>query len=151
MSDGENEFSPDPIYDQFPSGASLGYGPDQGYATIKGLNDPELFTDAARENPAIQEFLAAPFSVSFVQFKSSTREAEYFIHKPHLVMRGEVKGVTGSVEGFPADEPRIGTFVINHDATLAKSIMRALVIEDGAQCGAMIHKDPNDPPTTTPA
>lgn len=137
------------LYDLFPSGESLGFGPDQGFNTIKRLNDPELFTDAARQDPAVQEFLNAPFSVSYVQFKSSTSEAEYFIHKPHRVMGGHVDGVVGSVDGFPAEEPRIGTFVINHDATLAKSIMRALVMEDGAQAGAMIHKQPE--PDEAPA
>ena len=147
-SNGTTRPSEDDLYDMFPTGESLGFGPDQGFSTIERLNDPDLFTDAAKEHPAIREFLLAPFSVSFVQFKSSTREAEYFIHKPHRVMGGHVEGVVGSVDRFPSEEPRIGTFVINHDATLAKSIMRALVIEDGAQSGAMIHKqtEPDDSP-----
>jgi hypothetical protein len=137
-----DEFDPDDLYDQFPDGASQGYGPDQGFNAFIQLNDPALFTDEARRNPVISEFLNAPFSVSYVQLKSSTREAEYFVHKPHLVMGGHVDGIVGSVARFPDANPHIGTFVINHDATLAKSIMRALVIEDGDQTGSMVHKEP---------
>ena len=142
VTNGDNDFSPDDLYDQFPDGASNGYGPDDGYNTIIRLNDPELFTDEARRNPVISEFLSAPFSVSYVQLKSSTREAEWYIHKPHLAMAGEVEGIVGTVDGFPETQRHIGTYVINHDATLARSIMRALVIEDGAQAGQMIHKEP---------
>jgi hypothetical protein len=140
---GDDGFSPNDLYDQFPSGASNGYGPDQGYNTIVRINDPELFTEAAQQDPVIREFLDAPFSISYVQLKSSFREAEWFIHKPHEVMGGEVEGIIGSVDGFPDGNRHIGTFVINHDATLAKSIMRALIIEDGAQAGQMIHKEPD--------
>jgi hypothetical protein len=141
VTDGD-EFDPNDLYDQFPDGASQGYGPQQGFNAFIQLNDPDLFTDEARRNPVIQEFLSAPFSVTYVQFKSSTREAEYFVHKPHLAMAGVVNGIAGSVARFPDANPRIGTFVINHDATLAKSIMRALVIEDGNQAGSMVHKEP---------
>lgn len=137
-----DEFDPNGLYDQFPDGASQGYGPGQGFNAFVQLNDPDLFTDEARRNPVIHEFLNAPFSVTYVQFKSSTREAEYFVHKPHLAMAGAVEGIAGRVARFPAGSPRIGTFVINHDATLAKSIMRALVIEDGDQAGSMVHKEP---------
>ncbi len=143
VTDGDKEFNPHDLYDQFPDGASNGYGPDQGYNTIVRLNDPQLFTDEARRDPAINEFLNAPFSVSFVQLKSSHREAEYYIHKPHLAMSGEVDGIVGTVDGFPIENRHIGTYVINHDATLAKAIMRALIIEDGAQAGQMIHKEPD--------
>ena len=131
-------------YERFPSGESVGFGPEQGFNTIIQINDPSLFTDEARNDPAVQAFLNAPFSVSFVQLKSSVREAEYFIHTPHLAMSGIVDGIVGTVARFPETNPRIGTFVINHEATLAKAIMRALIIEDGAQAGSMIHKQPED-------
>jgi hypothetical protein len=140
---GDDGFSPNDLYDQFPSGADNGYGPDEGYNTIVRLNDAALFTEEAQRDPVIREFLDAPFSVSFVQLKSSFREAEWFIHKPHIAMAGEVEGIVGSVDGLPDGNRHIGTFVINHDATLAKSIMRALIIEDGAQAGQMIHKEPD--------
>lgn len=138
---GGNEFNPDDLYDQFPDGASAGFGPAQGFNRFVRLNDPTLFTEEAREDPVVREFLAAPFSVTYVQFKSSHREAEYFVHKPHRVMGGDLQGVEGAVDGFPADSPHIGTYVINHDRTLARAIMRALIVEDGAQAGQIIHKE----------
>lgn len=134
-------FDPDELYDQFPRGADAGFGPEQGYNRFVRLNDPDLFTDEARRNPVIREFLDAPFSVSYVQFKSSYRESEYFIHKPHLVMAGAVEGIEGSVDGFPEVAPHIGTYVINHDRTLAFRVTRSLIIEDGAQAGQIIHKE----------
>jgi hypothetical protein len=132
------------LYDEFPAGADAPfpgpYGPDQGFNTWVRINDESLFTDEAKAQPAIREFLDAPFSVNYVQFKSSHKEAEWFLHKPHRAMaEGGVQGIVGSVAGFPAN-PRIATLVINHERTLAKFITRALVIEDGAQAGQMIHK-----------
>jgi hypothetical protein len=135
------EINPNDLYDQFPSGASSGFGPEQGFNRFVRLNDPELFTEAAREDPVINEFLNAPFSVTYVQLKSSTRESEYFIHKPHLAMAGEVEGIEGSVDGFPSRKAHIGTYVINHDRTLAFRITRAMIIEDGAQAGQIIYKE----------
>jgi len=137
------DFDPESVYDEFPRGDENGYGPDQGYNSIVLLNDPTLFTEAAQENPVIREFLSAPFSVSYVQLKSSFREAEWYIHKPHLAFSGQVEGIEGKVESFPESDQHIGTFVINHDFTLARSIMRALIVEDGAQAGQMIHKKPD--------
>jgi hypothetical protein len=144
--DSEGREFEDTVYDQFPSGETDGFGTNEGYNTIIQLNDPGLFTEEARNNPVISEFLAAPFSVSYVQLKSSHREAEWYIHKPHLAFTGQVKGIQGGVAGFPATDQRIGTYVMNHELTLAKSIMRALIIEDGTQAGQMIHKavDPTE-------
>ena len=99
------KFDPDSLYDQFPSGETDGFGTDQGYNTIIQLNDPTLFTEEAQSNPVIKEFLAAPFSVSYVQLKSSHREAEWYIHKPHLAFAGQVPGIQGTVAKFPGDEP----------------------------------------------
>jgi hypothetical protein len=128
------------LYDEFPRGAARGFGPDQGYNTWVRINDESLFTDEAKAHPAVREFLDAPFSVNFAQFKSSHREAEWFLHKPHRAMaEGGVEGILGGVADFPAN-PRIATLVINHELTLAKFITRAVVIEDGAQAGQMIHK-----------
>lgn len=136
------DFEPDDLYDQFPDGASNGFGPDQGYNRFVRLNDETLFTDEAREDPVIREFLDAPFSVTYAQFKSSTREAEYFIHKPGAAMAGEVSGIEGTVDLFPpqAQQRHIGTYVVNHDRTLARLIMRTMIIEDGDQAGQIIHK-----------
>jgi hypothetical protein len=138
-----NDIDPDIVYDTFPRGDENEFGPDQGYNTIIQLNDPSLFTQAAKDNnPALMAFLNTPFSVSFVQLKSSYREAEWYIHKPHLAFAGQVEGINGGVNRFPEANQHIGTYVINHEATLAKSIMRALIVEDGAQAGQMIHKEP---------
>lgn len=137
----DDGFDPEALYDQFPRGADAGFGPAEGYNRFVRLNDPSLFTDEARADPVIAEFLDAPFSVTYVQFKSSYRESEYFIHKPHLAMSGQVEGIEGSIDGFPANNPHIGTYVINHDRTLAWRVTRSLVIEDGAQAGQIIHKE----------
>ena len=133
-------FDEENLYDQFPRGADEGYGPEQGFNTWVRINDPELFTEEARQDPAVQAFLEAPFSVNYAQFKSSHREAEYFIHKPHKAMSGQVEGIEGSVAGFPED-PRIATLVVNHELTLARHITRSLVVEDGAAAGQLIHKE----------
>jgi len=135
------------LYDQFPAGADEGFGPDQGFNTWVRVNDPSLFTDEAKELPAIRAFLGldrddAPFlSVNFAQFKSSYRETEWFLHKPHRAMAGDAKtGIQGAVDGFPAN-PRIATLVINHDRTLARHVTKSIVIEDGKQAGQMIYKE----------
>ena len=143
------------LYDQFPSGADEGFGPDQGFNTWVRVNDPSLFTDQAKEQPVIRAFLGldrddAPFlSVNFAQFKSSHRETEWFLHKPHRAMtEGGVDGITGGVDGFPVSDPhhpdpkrRIATLVINHDLTLARHVTKTIVIEDGKQAGQMIYKE----------
>jgi hypothetical protein len=139
-SDSEGREFEDTLYDQFPRGADDQVGTLEGYNTIVQLNDPSLFTEAALDNPVIKEFLAAPFSVSYIQLKSSHREAEWYIHKPERVLAGGMDGIEGSVPEFPQSDGRIGTYVINHERTLAKSIMRALIIQDGAQTGQIVHK-----------
>jgi hypothetical protein len=133
-------FDEEELYDRFPRGADEGNGPEQGFNTWVQINDPGLFTEEARQHPAVRAFLEAPFSVNYAQFKSSHREAEYFIHKPHKAMSGQVDGIVGTVAGFP-EKPRIATLVINHEMSLARHITRALVIEDGAAAGQLIHKE----------
>ncbi len=139
--DNKERIRPEDLYDQFPRGDEAGFGPAEGYNRFVRLNDPNLFTEEARQDPVIRQFLDAPFSVTYVQFKSSHRESEYYLHKPHLAMAGLVEGIEGLVEGFPGERPRIGTYVINHDQTLAWRVTRSLIIEDGAQAGQMIHKE----------
>jgi hypothetical protein len=151
MATGSNrqDFNEDELYEQFPHGAEQGVGPDEGFNTWVRINDPELFTPEARENPAIREFLAAPFTVNFAQFKSSHRESEYFVHKPDLVMSGRLPGVIGNIPNMPPD-PRIATLVLNHELTLAKHIMRSVTIEDGKVAGQVIHKEPEPPEEAGP-
>lgn len=143
MEDNLGDFNPDDLYDQFPRGDKNGFGPSEGYNSWVRINDPELFTEEARQHPVVKEFLAAPFSVNYAQFKSSYRETEYFIHKPSRALGGGVEGIEGRVEGFPdsPEEQRLATLVLNHEIGLAFRITRSLVIEDGAVAGQLIHKE----------
>lgn len=154
MKKSEKPFNEDDKYDEFPRGSRIGAGPAQGFNTLKRLNDESLFTPEALEDPAIRAFVDAPFSVTFIQLKSSTRESEWFLHKPHLAMAGKVKGIKGTVSGFRAADPHIATYVINHERTLAWMIWRSLIIEDGTGAAQMIHKqnyEGTGPGDATPA
>ncbi|HYN47978.1 MAG TPA: hypothetical protein VER83_03880 [Candidatus Nanopelagicales bacterium] len=135
-------FNEDELYDQFPAGASEGFGPREGFNTWIRVNDASLFTAEALADPAIRAFVEAPFAVTFAQFKSSHRESEYFVHKPHLAMTGQVDGIEGAVEGLSGDDPRtpIATLVFNHERTLARLITRSIVISDGGVAGQIIAK-----------
>jgi hypothetical protein len=133
-------FNEEDLYDQFPRGAEYGVGPDEGFNTWVRINDEGLFTEDALRNPAIRAFVDAPFSVNYAQFKSSYRETEYFLHKPHKAMSGQVEGIEGSVAAFPP-EPRISTLVMNHERSLAWRITRSLTVEDGSAAGQLIHKE----------
>ena len=73
------------------------------------------------------------------QFKSSTRESEYFLHKPVRAMTDGVEGIDGGVVNMP-QAARLATLVINHERTLAKRITRSIVIEDGEAAGQVVHK-----------
>ena len=142
MTVNEPPFNEDDLYDRFPDGASQGFGPAQGFDTWVRINDESLFTPEALENPAIRAFVDAPIVVTYAQFKSSHRESEYFIHKPVRAMTGGVAGIEGSVTGISGEGPGIGTFVINHERTLARHITRSLVISDGGTAGQILHKEP---------
>jgi len=136
----ENEFNPNDLYDQFPSGAEEGFGFNEGFNEWVRINDPTLFTEEARRHPVIAAFLEAPFSVNYAQFKSSRQETEYFIHKPVEAMTGRLpKLIRGRIDGMP-DEPKIATLVMNHHYSLARLITRSLVVEDGQDAGQLIHK-----------
>jgi hypothetical protein len=144
----DDEFE-DGIYDLFPTGEDEGIRPELGYNKWVRINDAKWFTDEALEDAVIQQFVKAPFSVSFAQFKSSHREAEYFIHKPRRAMTGGVKkigsdeqAIEGTVDRFPEGDPRIPTLVINHERSLAKRITRSIVIADDSTAGQIIHKEP---------
>ena len=137
-------FNEDDLYDQFPTGDSDGNGPAQGFNTWRRLNDPSLFTGEALKDPVIRAFLEAPIAVTYAQFKSSHRETEYWIHKPQRAMSGGVDGIKGVVDKVSSDGDGtpIGTYVINHDKTLAVHITRSIVITDGSTAGQIIHKEP---------
>jgi hypothetical protein len=140
----QDGFDEDSLYDQFPSGDSDGFGFNEGFNRWVHVNDPSLFTEEALQNPAIQAFVNAPFHVTYAQFKSSHRESEYFVHKPHRAMSGDVNGIVGVVEGINGATPRtpIATLVLNHEETLALHITRSLVVSGSGQAGQMIVKEP---------
>jgi hypothetical protein len=139
---GDEDFNPDPVYEErFPRGADIGFGPDQGFNVLRRLNDASLFTEEALQDPVIRNFVDAPFTVTFAAFKSSTREAEWFLHKPHRVLRGEIEGIDGSIHNF-TEHHRIGTFVINHERTLALRPTYSMLLTDDNQTGQVVYKGP---------
>ncbi|MGH2444920.1 MAG: hypothetical protein ACRDGD_02600 [Candidatus Limnocylindria bacterium] len=139
-------FDEEARYDEFPPGASGPYGPSEGFNSWVQLNDEQWFNDAALANPVIQAFLSAPFTVNYAQFKSSTREAEYYVHKPHKAMRGlpgmdeDDPGIVGGVVNLPHD-PHIVTLILNHENTMAKKIMRSITVQEGHVTGQVVHKE----------
>ncbi|MGH2402290.1 MAG: hypothetical protein ACRDE6_06225, partial [Candidatus Limnocylindria bacterium] len=130
---GGNDFDENELYQQFPEGRDQGYGTEQGFNTYFRLNDVELFKpEALEQHPALREFVESgeKISISWAQSKSSTRESEWMLHKPHLTMdvanQKRVGGlpadldIAGSVDRYPgADKAQISTFIINHEMTMA--------------------------------
>jgi hypothetical protein len=174
MQSDEDEYPENARYNEFPASAEEGFGTAQGYNTYLKLNDPDLFDPAkVQESKALQRFLQTrhEISISFVAWKSSTRESEWALHKPHLTMdktaaaeRPDAVGlegidIEGSVDKYPGpNAARISTFVINHDATLARLKQSVIVMENGQQAGQMIYKHPpsddqaeEEQPTEEPA
>ena len=144
--DGTKDFNEDDLYDQFPRGDETGYGPAEGFNVYRRLNDRALFTEEALADPVIAAFVDTPFSVSFLQSKSSTRESEWLLHKPNLTMAGSVEGVEGPVDLFPTDHPpHIATLIINHHRTMARWKQSIILIEDGADAGQIIYKEEDEP------
>ena len=141
---GNDEFNPEPKYDEFPSGASIGYGRDKGYGELVQINQRKWFTEEAQSNPVINAFLEAfeeqAVAFSYLQLKSSTSESEWFIHKPHLALsKSRKSGIAGVAPGFEPGQ-HIGTFVINHHRTLALRPVHAMVVSDGTEVGQIVHK-----------
>lgn len=140
--EGYKDFNEEEAYDQFPRGADRGRGPREGFNVYRRLNDRSLFTEEALADPVIAAFVDAPFSVSFLQTKSSTRESEWVLHKPHLTMAGAVEGIEGPVDLFPTDHPpHIATLLMNHHRTMARWKQSYLLIEDGADAGQIVYKE----------
>jgi hypothetical protein len=142
---GEDDFNPEEMYDRFPPGEDLGYGRDAGYGELVQINLRKWFTDEAQRDPVINAFLEAgegeKVAFSYLQVKSSSRESEWYIHKPHLVLSGdeEKTGIAGTAPGFVRGQ-HIGTYVINHHRTLALRPVRAMVVSDGSEVGQIVHK-----------
>jgi hypothetical protein len=134
-----DDFDPDRLYDQFPRGDETGHGHEAGFNRYVRLNDRSLFTDEALQDPAITAFVDADFEVQFAQFKSSTRESEWALHKPHLTLRGEVEGI--AIPDGTTDHPEhIGTFFINHHRTMARWKQSVIVMKDSTDAGQIVYK-----------
>ena len=162
---GDNQEPENDLYDQFPEGKDLPgdqrAGTAQGFNTYVRLNDEALYRPEALEaDPALRAFVRTgdEISISFAQFKSSTRESEWAIHKPGRTLAADSQKGSGlpadldierSVQRFPGPATaNIATFIINHDDTLARWKQSIIVMENGARAGQMIYKhpDPNDNP-----
>jgi len=140
---GDGGFDENEAYDQFPAGADLGYGPDEGFNVKRRLNDPSLFTEEALADPVIHEFVNLPFDVSFLQTKSSTREAEWLIHKPHLALAGEVDGLDAR-DGRFEHPGHITTLMVNHERTMARWKQSVILVQDGTDTTEVIYKQDED-------
>ena len=153
---GDDSFNENDLYDQFPEGRHQGFGSADGFNEYVRLNDPTIFDPAALErSPALRAFAesGSEISISFVQFKSSTRESEYALHKPSLTFaadsakdRGDLPenlDIRGAVERYPGPEhAHISTLIINHERTVARWKTSVVVMEDGAAAGQLIYKHP---------
>lgn len=75
------------------------------------------------------------------KFKSSSRQAEVFIHDPVAALTGRERSITSppGLRRLRADIP-VTTLVINHHRTLAKHIIRATALVDDDSIGITIHK-----------
>ncbi len=142
MESGERQFNEDELYEQFPHGDRDGFGTSQGFNRWVRINDERLFTPEALEIPAIRAFVDAPFAVSYAQFKSSHRETEFFLHKPHLAMSGQVSGIEGTVEGVSErGDTAIATLVLNHHRSLAYHILRTIAVSTDDMAGQITVKE----------
>jgi hypothetical protein len=98
---------------------------------------PPIFDDEDTPRGQKPRLLAA-------KFKSSSPEAEHFIHDPlPTLVDGMTEGITSVIkerDELPP-EPYIATMVINHHRTLASRIIRATAFIDDESVGITIHKE----------
>jgi hypothetical protein len=141
----ESEFNPNAAYNAFPTNT------DRGLNRIVRINDRNLFTSEALEDPllgpVLEEFLEAPFIVYYAQFKSSSRQAEWFLHKPRIALdphRSPQVGIEFA-DGLARDMPpldRLQTLVMDHQKTLAHHSIRTMgIIETQSDAAQIIHKE----------
>lgn len=146
---GDGSFDEEAAYNEFPSGEELGYGPAKGFNVKRRLNDARLFTEEALADPVIREFVELPFDVSFLQTKSSTREAEWFIHKPHVVLTRNTKSTEPpkpTYDGIDVSDGRfdhpghITTLMVNHERTMARWKQSVIITQDGTDTASIVYK-----------
>jgi hypothetical protein len=138
-SKGQSRFDEDAAYDSFPSGRELGAGREHGFNVKRRVNDASLFTEEALADPVIREFVDLPFDVSFLQTKSSSREAEWLIHKPHLVLAGE-RGDIDVTDGRFKHPGHITTLMVNHERTMARWKQSIILTQDGNDTASIVYK-----------
>lgn len=82
-----------------------------------------------REVPALAN---APFTLWFKTFKSSSDEAEAFIHDPRRFVTGQpvanYAGVKGAILEGVGEATRIVTLVTNHERTLQRKIIYTVAV-----------------------
>ncbi|MCA1568789.1 MAG: hypothetical protein LC798_00395 [Chloroflexi bacterium] len=161
MTEYDRPFNEEDLYEQFPEGREGGHGTEAGFNTIFRLNDASLFRPELLDEsndayiPVLSEFVKSgeEISISFVEVKSSSRESEWFLHKPHLTFDAENQkqsgglpkdlDIAGSVDRYPGPEhAHITTLIINHEMTMARWKQSIIVMEDGKAAGQMIYKHP---------
>lgn len=156
MATRDTSFNEEELYDRFPEGREEGHGTEQGFNTYFRLNDADLFRpDALERYAALREFVesGAEISIYWAEVKSSTRESEWMLHKPHLTLDADTQkrsgglpadlDIAGSVDRYPGPEQaHIATLIINHEMTMARWKQSIILIEDGKAAGQMIYKHP---------
>ena len=85
------------------------------------------------------------------KFNSSTRQSEILIHDPVNALKGTDHSIDLNVDSEVLailDDPavHISTFVMNHERTLARRIIRAKAVldEEGKSVGLTLHKQVTD-------
>ncbi|MGH2380010.1 MAG: hypothetical protein ACRDG7_02165, partial [Candidatus Limnocylindria bacterium] len=159
---GDDQYA-ESLYQKFPEGSEEGHGTAEGFNTYFRLNDASLFRpevldeDSDEYKPVLAEFVKSgdEISISFAQFKSSTRESEWALHKPNLTMAVDASkeegllpaglDIQGPVDRYPGPQhAHIATFIINHEMTMARWKQSIILIEDGKQAGQMVYKHPKE-------
>jgi hypothetical protein len=122
--DGGRPYNPPSVFKPFPNDPG-------GFNTWMLVES--LFPEGEDESPP---------TVYAAKFKSSSRQAEIFIHDPISALVGDDESITG-IPGMGRDDlpARVTTFVINHDATLAKKIIRVVATVNSDSVGITVHKE----------
>ena len=148
-----DRINPDALYDQFPAGDEYGFGQAQGYARTVRINDPRYFEawfDDPDVGPTLRAFCGlddedgkgSPIRLYVTRFKSSTRESEYFIHKPVEYLAGyfDLPSLTP-----PGEEPigleRLQSVVMNHERSLAWRRTFSMLVVDDKDGAQVLHKE----------
>ena len=119
-------YDPPPVFKPWPN--------DGGFNEWRAVPDP-FGDDVAAEGQV-------PVVVT-AKFKSSSRQAEIFIHDPVAALRGvdeTISSEIGELNSLP-DDTVVSTFVVNHHRTLAKHIIRAVALVEGSSVSITIHKE----------